>query len=126
MSARNYGPFKVIERIGEVDYRLQLPEQWSIHPVFHISKLKKNQDDVEHFPDRERETSRPPPIVQDVENQLEYEVDRVVGIRMRRKGKKMVKEYLVLWKGYPEWERTWEPEANLQNAQQAIRDFERS
>ncbi|GJR14426.1 hypothetical protein Tco_0797078 [Tanacetum coccineum] len=42
LNPRYVGPFKVIERVGEVAYKLELPEELNrVHNIFHVSNLKK-------------------------------------------------------------------------------------
>ncbi|GKG19177.1 hypothetical protein Tco_0376276, partial [Tanacetum coccineum] len=39
---RYVGPFKVLEKVGEVAYKLELPEELGrVHNTFHVSNLKK-------------------------------------------------------------------------------------
>ena len=41
LKPRFYGPYKIIRKVGEVAYELELPVERNIHNVFHVSNLKK-------------------------------------------------------------------------------------
>ncbi|GJX49033.1 putative reverse transcriptase domain-containing protein [Tanacetum coccineum] len=42
LNPRYVGPFNVLEKVGEVSYKLELPEELSkVHNTFHVSNLKK-------------------------------------------------------------------------------------
>jgi len=116
LQSRYIGPFEIIEKMSPVNYKLKLPDTMKIHPVFHVSLLQKYLKNTEEFPNRQI----PPPPVEQVEGQEEYEVEKVLDHRVRY-GKD---EYLIKWKGYANHDATWEPVEHLQNAQEAIQDFE--
>ena len=60
MSPRFVSPFEILERVGQVAYRLALPPALSaVHNVFHVSALRRYVSDVTHvlsYEDLELET----------------------------------------------------------------------
>ena len=124
------GPFPVRRVVSKVAYELELPPSMKqLHPVFHVSKLKVYQDGAAQWPERsQHDLIRPPPEIINQDGEEEWEVEKILKKRIRQTGSRKAQrrvEYLVLWRGYPEWEATWEPEAHLENASKAIEEYEK-
>ena len=51
LAPRFVGPYRVLERMGEVDTKLESPEGLSgVHDVFHVSRLKKCHEKMANIP----------------------------------------------------------------------------
>ena len=110
---RFIGPFKVEKKIGENAYRLNFPAPMKIHNVFHVSKLRRYHHDGR---------VQPPPIPVNIDGELQYEVEKVLGHREVKRGKKSRIEYLVRWKGYDIEYDEYVPEENF-NSKEPIRKY---
>lgn len=73
LAPRYSGPFKVLAQVDQVVYKLELPSHAAIHPVFHVSQLKRALGTEVVL------TSLPPQLANDLELRVEHEA--VLGFR---------------------------------------------
>ena len=120
MQSRFIGSYEIVEKVSPVNYRLKLPFTVKIHPVFHVSLLKKYIENPEEFSNR----VVPPPMPIQVDGEEEFEVERILDKRIRKREKRGTTEYLVKWKGYPDHDATWESKTGLIHAEELVKEFE--
>ena len=106
LKPRYYGPFRIIRKVGEVAYELELPADSRVHNVFHVSRLKKalGQNVVP--------SAVLPPL--DDEGKLVLVLEAIIDFRERNLRWCTIREYLVKWKDLPVKDATWENEEILQ------------
>jgi hypothetical protein len=100
---KNYGPYKVLQRIGTMAYKFELPTSSRVHPVFHVSCLKKVIGDKipvqTIFPELDEERK----IILDTESMTDT---RICQLRNRS-----ISKYLIKWRKLPSKDSTWEDES---------------
>jgi hypothetical protein len=92
-----FGPFRVLERAGEVAFKLELPSSSRVHPVIHVSQLKPclgpRQQVLPHLPSPDHVYQVPVALLQ---------------CRIRQQGLRTAVQVLVQWSGSSEAMATWE------------------
>ena len=107
LSLRYIGPFKILERVGIVAYRLALlPSLSSAHEVFHVSMLRKYTPDSTHAVDWGE-------LVIDVDGTFEEGPMRILDSRDQVLRHKTVRLVKVLWKRRGVEKATWEREDTM-------------
>jgi hypothetical protein len=101
LAAKFYGPYKIAKRVGEVAYKLELPQGSKIHPIFHVSLLKKQVG-----PSVKPSTSLPE--IPSSHHKLQPQVI------LERRGTDNNKEVLIHWKGHSPTDATFERETIMQ------------
>ncbi|KAJ3704876.1 hypothetical protein LUZ61_008581 [Rhynchospora tenuis] len=100
LNSRYFGPFEILEKVGQVAYKLNLPASAQIHPVIHVSQLKK-QIGRRHVP------SQVLPWL-GADGLLRVEPECILNRRMIKRGLEGVVQLQIKWMNLPESEATWE------------------
>ena len=99
LSSRYYGPFTVLEKIGAAAYKLKLPEGSQIHPVFHVSQLKKRIG---------KQIATPTLPLVGLEGEIKAEPVVVLDRRLINRNGSPVAQVLIRWSNLPDQAATWE------------------
>ena len=107
LSPRYIGPFKVLERVGEVAYELALPPGLSgVHPVFYVSMLKRYHGDGNYI-------IRWDSVFLDENLSYEEESVAILDREVRKLRSMEIASINVQWKNRPVEESTWEKEVDM-------------
>jgi hypothetical protein len=117
LAPRQHGPFKITQVMSTVNYRLELPTQWSIHPVFHIDLLTPYKETTMHGPN----FTRPTPEL--IDGEEEYSVEKILD--SQHFGRRRRLQYLVKWEGYPDVDNMWVDKDDV-FADDKVREFKNS
>ena len=109
LAPRFVGPFPIIERIGQMAYKVELPERLAgVHNVFHVSHLRKCLHESTEVVE--------PSILEDVEVEKEATFRRVpiriLGTEIKKLRNREVKLVKVQWSEAQE-DATWETEEKI-------------
>jgi hypothetical protein len=128
LQPRFIGPFKVLQKISDYTYKLELPKKMSrLHPIFHVSLLWKEIPEEDHLKGRlvsnrevphedDENTEATEATAADVdEEQIDPEllIDEdgepvfILEKVLSRKTIRSTFHYLVKWKGYSDKDNSW-------------------
>ena len=112
LAPRFVGPYRILERMGEVAYKLELPEGLlGVHDVFHVSQLKKCHAEMADIPLND---TVPLEAIQ-LDNNLTYEEKpvKILEFDSQVTRNKVIKFRKVQWSHHTEEEATWEREEDI-------------
>jgi hypothetical protein len=113
LSPKYYGPYKMLQKIGTMAYKLDLPTSSRVHPVFDVSCLKKVIGDKilvqTIFPKL------------DEEGKIILDPEAITDTRIRQLRNRSISEYLIKWRKLSTKDSTWEDESFIQKHQELLK-----
>lgn len=104
LSAKYYGPYQILQKVGPVAYKLSLPPHVAVHHTFHVSQLKPCYAVPTHF-------NHPPTV--NVSSPNCVQPKEILERRMIKRGNKAIPQILVQWDQMSVEDATWEDYATL-------------
>lgn len=112
-----FGPFRISQKVSATAYRLDLPDGWAIHNVFHVSCL------IPACEDTILGWRQEPPLPVQLKTRDKVKIEHILREQKTRGG---VTEFLVHWKGYDKSEDEWLKEYNMPHTLEAIQEFRKN
>jgi chromodomain-containing protein len=100
LTDKRHGPFEIAEVIGPVNYKLKLPQDWRIHPVFHANLLLPYTETEEHGPNFPHE---PDELDEEEVDGKQYDLEEILDSKKVGNTAK----YFAKWLDYPPSENSW-------------------
>ena len=106
LKPRYVGPLEVLKVASPVAYRITLPENWRIHNVLHISRLRPWHENTEVLTEPAELPPPPPPVHDDKLGEF-FTVERILKKERDPKTKRL--KFWVKFTGYDDCENMWLP-----------------
>ena len=122
LHSKYYGPFRVLQKIGNVSYKILLPDECKLHHTFHISQLKK------HIGPQAIPNAKLPLLNANGTILLEPEklLERTLIPQTQGNIDVLVVRRKIKWSNLPEAEATWEDATFIQKVFRASSPKDRS